>query len=337
MIHTAPGPDIYFAYKLHHVRRAQTAWVLSEEFGLYEALRGGPASIVEVSERIGLQERPTAVLLAANACIGVLGQEEGSYFIYDVMKEMVLEGGRARVEPHRPDPEEDWWYKTMKQALQTNAMVPEAMPEWLLNPKGEGEEDTTAYAPSRHGWRILWGEALSEVFDFTPYKRVADLGGAGGGVLVGLIGKCPHLKGVLVDLPYSRKTAEAFIVSDGLEDSLRFHAADFFNDPLPDDVDVFFMSHVIHDWDDAHCIHLLRRCYEALPAGSPVIVQEFTLNEDKNECIIGVFQWFGLMFGTTGDQRTASEIGKLMEQAGFTNTESRPIDHEQMIVVGWKR
>ena len=334
MLTVGPGPDPYFAYKLHHVDRARTAWVLSEEFGLYEALRDGPATIAEVGRRTGLQERPAAVLLAANACLGILGTEDDRYYIHDVMREMVLEGGRARTVPRAPDPD-DWWYRTMKQALQTNAPVPEALPDWLTNPKGD--EDSTAFLPSRHGWRLLWGHSLAEAVDFGPYRTVADLGGATGGVLVGLTERCPHLQGILVELPYSRKTAEAAIRQSQAQERVRFHAADFFRDPLPAEVDVFYMSHVIHDWDADHCIRLLRRCHEALPVGSPVLVQEYLLNDDKTAGLIAVFQWFGLVYGTSGDQRTGPEIEALMAEAGFGETECRPLDHEQGIVIGWKR
>ena len=33
MLTIGPGPAPYFAYKIHHVERAKTAWILSEEFG----------------------------------------------------------------------------------------------------------------------------------------------------------------------------------------------------------------------------------------------------------------------------------------------------------------
>lgn len=64
--------------------------------------RDGSATIAQVSRRIGLQDRPTAVLLAVNACLGVLGLEDDRYYIYDVMREMVLEGGQARTVPRPP-------------------------------------------------------------------------------------------------------------------------------------------------------------------------------------------------------------------------------------------
>ena len=106
MLTTESGPDPHPADKMHHVDRAKVAWALSEELGLYEALRDGPVPVEQVSEKLGLAHRPTAALLAANACIGTMGFEGDRYFIYDLMRQMVLDGGRARLKPRMPDPEE---------------------------------------------------------------------------------------------------------------------------------------------------------------------------------------------------------------------------------------
>ena len=335
MLTTEPGPDPFFAYKMHHVDRAKVAWALSEELGFYEALRHGPATIEQVCARLKLAYRPTAALLAANACIGILGFENGRYFIYDVMRQMVLDGGRARLKPRPPDPEDNYWYRTTKQAILTNEIVEETLPIWITSPNDE--VDAQAFGPDRHGWRIMWGEALAAAFDFSPYRRVADFGGATGGLLVGLTGKYPHLHGILVELPYSKKTAEAALKQGHAEDRVSFFAADFFEDPLPAEIDAIVMSHVIHDWDDERCLHLLRRCHEALPQDSPVIAVELLLSEDMSGNLIGVFQWFGLLASTRGDQRTSAQIEALMYEAGFRSTESRPIDHDQSIVIGWKK
>ncbi len=70
------GADPYVIYKIHHAERARMAWWISEEVGLYEALRGGPLSVDQAREKLGLQYRPTAVLLAANACMGIFGVQE---------------------------------------------------------------------------------------------------------------------------------------------------------------------------------------------------------------------------------------------------------------------
>ena len=223
MLTTGPGPDPYFAYKMHHVDRAKVAWALSEELGLYEALRDGPATVDDMCARLGLAHRPTAALLAANACIGILGFQSERYFIYDTMRQMVLDGGRARLKPRAPDPEQDYWYRTAKQAILTDEAVEETLPRWITGPNDE--VDAEAFGPDRHGWRIMWGEALAAAFDFGPYRCVADMGGATGGLLVGLTGKYPGLHGILVELPYSRSTAEAAIRQDDAEDRVSFFAA----------------------------------------------------------------------------------------------------------------
>ena len=39
------GADPYVFYKMFHVERAKKAWMLSDELGLYKALRDGPAAL----------------------------------------------------------------------------------------------------------------------------------------------------------------------------------------------------------------------------------------------------------------------------------------------------
>jgi hypothetical protein len=328
-------PDPYIFFKMHHVWRAEKAWLLSADLGLYEALRCGSATIDDVCKRTGLHRRPVSMLLSANACIGVIGLRNGRHFIHDVMRGFVLEDGDAWPRPRIPREGEDRIYDCWKKALVTNMPIDGCLPPWMVDP--EGASGTTAPQPERHGWRIIWGQELAKAFDFSSYHLVADLGGATGGVLVGLTSCYPNLKGVVVDLPYCRRSAEVAIERSGASARVSFWSADFFHDPLPMDVDAYFMSHIIHDWDDERCLVILRRCYEALPPNCPVIVQEFFLNEDKSGSLLAVFQWLWLVIGTAGDQRTADEIADLMAKSGFCDMETRPVDTEQSILIGWKR
>lgn len=328
------GPDPYVIYKLHHAWRAEKAWMVSADLGLYEVFRDGSLAPAQVCAKLGLQPRPVSVLLAANACMGILGLADGKYFLHDSVRELMLKDGRAYYPPTIPAPGADLDFDRWKQTILTNRPLEEDEPDWIRHPCGS--PGVTAHIPGRHGWRVLWGEALAKAFDFGPYKLAADLGGATGGLLVGLTGQYPHLKGVVVDLPYGQATAQAAIEADGAAARVSYLAADFFTDPYPAGADVLLMSHILHDWDDAHCLKLLRRCHAALPSGCPVIVQEFLLNHDKTGPTLAVFQWFGMLRGTMGDQRTADETAALLRQAGFAGIETRPIDQEQSIVIGWK-
>ena len=329
------GSDPYVIYKIHHAERARMAWWICEEIGLYEALRDKPLSVDEVRKALNLEYRPIAILLAANACMGILGVRDGRYYIYDQQRDYVLKDGRARRPVRPPAPGESQWYDLHKNAVLKGEPTEEGLPEWIQDPGGSSVSE--AFDPKRDGWRIMWGESLAGAFDFSSYRTVLDLGGSTGGLLTGLTGYYPNLRGLVLDLPYSRRSAEAAIDLAGASNRVRFVPADFFKDPYPDDTDVIVMSHVIHDWDDSNCLRILKRCYDALPDGHPVIVQEFLLNEDKTGPTLAVFQWFGLLRGTMGDQRTASEISALLAEVGFRHMETRPIDKEQSIVIGWKK
>lgn len=327
--------DPYVFYKLMHVERAERAYWLSEAFGLYEALRDGPTSVAEASRRTGLQDRPVQVLLSCNACMGIVGVADGLYSIHEALRDHVLADGRARRQPEIPAPGTDKLYDTLKWSLENNRQDPKHLAPWDEHPKAA--PTVTAFDPGRHGWRAVWGRALADTFDFSRYRVVADLGGACGGLLVGLTEACPHLKGINVELEYSKASSEECIRASNASDRVSFFTSDFFDGPYPDDVDVYIMSHVLHDWDDERCIKILRRCYDALPQDRPVITQEYLLNEDKTGSFLAVFQWLLVVNMTPGDQRTSAEIAHLMSQAGFRDMEARPIDTEQSIVIGWKR
>lgn len=326
--------DPYYFHKLMHVERAEKANLLSEHFGLYEALRSDSSTLAEVCERTGLQERPAQVLLSCNACMGIVGVKNGRFFIHESLRDFVLDGGCARKKPKIPAPGEDKFYDSLKFSFGNNRQDPNNKAPWDKHPNAS--PGITAFAPDRHGWRGLWGKVLADTFDFSTYHLVADLGGACGGLLVGLTEKYLNLKGINIELEYSKESSEECIRMSNASDRVSFYTADFFTDPYPEGVDVYIMSHILHDWDDEHCLTILRNCYNALPEGHPVIAVEYLLNEDKTAPYLGVFQWLVLVNMTPGDQRTAAEIYDLMAKAGFKNMESRFIDSEQSMVVGWK-
>ena len=106
--------DPYVFYKLGHVRRAEKCVLLAEDLEIYEAFRDGPRSVQQVCGTTGLPRRPVSVLLAALACMGILGVHDGLYFIPDALKDHVLNGGRARRPPKIPAPGEDKYFDSLK-------------------------------------------------------------------------------------------------------------------------------------------------------------------------------------------------------------------------------
>lgn len=189
----------------------------------------------------------------------------------------------------------------------------------------------------RHHLRIIWGRAIAEAFDFSSFSKVTDLGGATGGHLVGIVARYPHLQAVVYDLDYNREAAQEGIASTDETGRVRFEVGSFFEDDLPAGTDVFLMSHVLHDWGRERCLAILRRSHEALPAGGVALAAEFLLNEDKTGPLLAAFQGLHVFYNNIeARQWTGSEVSEMMAEAGFRDTEVRPIDREQSLVIGHK-
>ena len=75
--------------------------------------------------------------------------------------------------------------------------------------------------------------AIAASFPWGRYQTVIDIGCAEGCVPVAIAQAHAHISGGGFDLPPVKPLFEDYAVAAGVGDRLRFHAGDFFEDPLP--------------------------------------------------------------------------------------------------------
>jgi SAM-dependent methyltransferase len=155
-------------------------------------------------------------------------------------------------------------------------------------------------------------EAVAEAYDFTPFKRVVDVGGGHGRLLSQILARNPHLNGVLFDLPSGVAAARAG--AGGALPRTEFVAGSFFDSVPP--ADVYVLKKVIHDWDDERATAILRNCREALLPNGKLLLAETLVppgNEPAQIKSIDV-----VMLAVTGGlERTEVQYASLIEAAGF--------------------
>jgi len=96
---------------------------------------------------------------------------------------------------------------------------------------------------------------------------------------------------------------------------------------VPSGCDAIFMKGVLHDWNDEHCIKILKNCWTALSDGGKLILLDFIMPmETPLEASIPlvrreVFQADTVMqiHCPSGRERTAMELEGLLKQTGFTS------------------
>jgi hypothetical protein len=91
---------------------------------------------------------------------------------------------------------------------------------------------------------------------------------------------------------------------------------DFFA-AVPEGADAYIMANVLHDWDDAHCVHILDNCRAAMAAGGRVLIVERLIPDDPAAALPVLLSDMNMLVFTGGQERTNAEYGKLLTEAGL--------------------
>lgn len=118
-------------------------------------------------------------------------------------------------------------------------------------------------------------DALLDVYDFSRFKTVMDVGGGQGGLIARIV-KRFGCKGMLFEVPYVAETAPAYLEKQGIsQDAVQIISGDVFKE-VPEGADAIVMKYFISAWNDEDAMKILHNCKKALPHhGKLILLQAF--------------------------------------------------------------
>jgi len=112
--------------------------------------------------------------------------------------------------------------------------------------------------------------AIAAAYEFGQFRRIIDVGGGQGGLLVQILRRVPAATGVLFEQPQVLERAIR-LRDAGLGSRSEMVAGDFFKS-VPAGGDCYVIKGVLHDFDDDHCVKILSNCRKSVnPQGRVVI------------------------------------------------------------------
>ena len=178
--------------------------------------------------------------------------------------------------------------------------------------------------------------AIAAKFPWRKYNTFVDAGTAQGDLAVQVALANPHLKGTGLDLPVVQPIFEEYAAKNGVRDRLSFAAVDFFSGPLPG-ADVVMMGHILHDWDLAQKQALVRKAYDAVPAGGAFIVYESIIDDERVKNAFGLLMSLNMLIETPGGfDYTGADCVGWMKEAGFKEAYVEHLVGPDSMVVGIK-
>jgi hypothetical protein len=137
---------------------------------------------------------------------------------------------------------------------------------------------------------------------------VVDVGGGRGTLLEALLAANPGMRGILFDQPH---------VVEGVQphDRLEVVGGSFF-EAVPQGADAYVLKMIIHDWEDAESIAILRTVRAAMPEGGVVLIVERSLGPANTEPG-GKLSDLNMLLMPGGRERSHDEYAALFEASGL--------------------
>jgi hypothetical protein len=310
------------------------------ELQLFTELAKGPADLETLQERLRLHARASRDFLDALVALGFLERQDGIYrntpsteTFLDKSKPSYI-GGILEMANHRLYP----FWGNLTDALRTGEQQNEvkdggANPFAILYADAERlKEFLKAMTGISHGANM----AIAQKFTWKDYQSAVDVGTAQGDLISQVALANPHIRGIGFDLPEVGPIFEAYVKQNGLAGRVTFTAGSFFDAPLPK-ADVVMMGHILHDWDVDEKRMLIRKAYEAVPAGGALVVYDSIIDDDRRKNAFGLMMSLNMLIETSGgfDYTGADCIG-WMKEAGFRETRVEHLVGPDSMVIGIK-
>ena len=317
----APVIDLIQAF-----RRSKTMFTAAS-LGIFDLLHEAPAGAADVAARLATNADATERLLDACAALGLLSKRDGVYQNHPVASTYL----RA-ASPHTLY----GYVRYSDEALypmwnHLADAVREGTNRWGQTFGLEGpifsaffrtEEAMRDFLRGMHGFGLLTSPQVVAAFDLSRFRRMVDLGGATGHLVIAACERYPGLRGAVFDLPQVTAMAREEVARSSAGDRIEVLAGDFFEDELPP-ADLYALGRILHDWNESQIVRLLTRIFDRLPPGGGLLVAEQLLAEDGVGPTPANMQSLGMLICTEGNERSLSEYTRILHRAGFTQTEGR--------------
>jgi SAM-dependent methyltransferase len=324
---------------VHLIQMATGCWVsrlvfAAADLSIADHLASGPKSAAEIARSTASNPRALHRFMRTLANLGMLRHDADQTFALTPLGEALKSNAAGSARSTILAMAGPWMWKSWEQfqySLETGQTAMQkvfGMP--VFDYLAEHPELGTQFSEAMVGLHGAEPSAVVAAYDFSTVKLIVDVGGATGNMLAQILARYPGPRGVLFDRSQVVADAPAFLRATGVQNRIRIEHGDFFAG-VPGGGDVYILSHIIHDWNEDQSLTILDNCRKALKPGARLLIVEFVLPEG-DEPHFGKLLDMVMLAITGGEERTVTEYGTLLAQAGLKMNRIIPTSSNVSIV-----
>jgi len=285
--------------------------------GVADQLASGPMDRESLASRVGADPDALYRMMRALASVGVFDETRPMTFAQTPLSELLREDATPSFR-HLAMMNGGELFRAWGDAFESAKTGRPAF-EHLFGAShfaylAQNPEEQTLFNKAMSGAARGFVDVLAGV-DWTGIRRVVDVGGGDGTLLLGLLARCPSLEGVVFDLPQVVLAAEAKIAASDVAGRLTCTGGSFLVDDLPE-ADAYVLARVLHDWNDPEAALILGACRRSIRAGGRLLILDEILPEG-NAPHPGKLVDLQMLVVVGGRERTQREWEVLLRGAGF--------------------
>ena len=316
---TPPDPSLVLEY-IEAFRRSKTMFA-GVSMGVFDALLSGPKPAAQLAVEVKADADTMERFLNALVGLGLMAKDGERFANTPAATAYLTTASPRRLTGYINYSNDVIW----KLWANLEDAVREGTHRWkqtygtdgpIFNNFFQTEERKREFLMGMHGFGVISSPHVANAFDLSRFKTVADLGGATGHLTIALCQRWPQLQGIVFDLAAAVPLANEIVGLSPVKDRIRVAAGDFFADGLPE-ADLYALGRILHDWTTEKCEKLLKRIFDALPAGGGLLIAEKLLHEDKAGPRWAQLQDLNMLTCTEGRERTLGEYESLVKVVGF--------------------
>ena len=204
--------------------------------------------------------------------------------------------------------------------------------EWAKTPR---DPDSMArFVESMRALSYGMTGRLNEALDLTKSRHLVDFGGGLGTYAIELCLRNPDLRATVIDQEVVAPLTTDEIARHDLSDRIQALAGDYYDAPLPPQMDVALFANVLHQEQAEGAARLIARAADGLAPGGQLVVVDFILEESRAEPTMGAY--FAINMRLFGDTYTAGDFRDWMTAAGLTDVTRTDLGPNKFVIVARK-
>ena len=300
---------------------ASSYWIsqaiyVAAKLGLADLLKGGPVKCSEIAAIVGADVCSLFRLMRALSSLGIFAQTKNEHFsllplgqnlradIPGSLKAIIITLGEIH-------------YQACGALLHA---VQRGFPAFdhvfgaeLFEYLAQNSDAANSFTEGMASLAGMLAYAVVLAYDLGPVSSIVDIGGGNGRFLETILEIYPEIRGTVFDCA---NTIERNRRPAGPRSCRCSYVAGNFFASVPQGGDVYFLSGVVHDWDDERAVTILRNCRGAISASGRLLLLE-TVIPENNSKHFGKILDLNMMAMSSGRERTRTEFCNLLTAGGF--------------------